>query len=83
MKRITLELRVIQTLRIALAHTIHRVITQKNSRHIDSGVEGRLGRFGLLSGGVDGRQARLRTRDLARGSGLLSFRAHIEAARLF
>lgn len=53
------------------------------SRHINSGVEGRLGRFGLLSGGVDGGQGSFRARDLAGGSCFLSFGAHGETARLF
>lgn len=46
------------------------------SRHVDGRVEGRLGRFGLVGGGVDSRQTRLRTRDLTRLSGLFTFVAH-------
>lgn len=66
-----------------LAHTHHRYFFFPGkmnkghvSRHVNGRVEGRLGRFGLVGGGVDRRQARLRTRDLARLSGLFTFVAH-------
>ena len=51
--------------------------------HVDRRVEGSLGRLGLLSSRVHGGQGRLRTRDLAGGSGLFSFGTHfLECASL-
>lgn len=75
----TLELRVIQTLNGSISHErcINGLTTDLPD--IESGVDGGLGSR-PLSGGIDGGQDWLRTRDLAGGSDL--FVTHCGFARL-
>lgn len=58
LKTMTLELSEIQTLVLSVSRASEAVM-QFNSRNVDGGVEGGLGRFGLNSIGVDGGQSRV------------------------
>lgn len=73
LNKITLELRVIQTLDSVSSGLPESILFRLSSPNVDSRVEGRLGRLRLVGGGVDGGQGRLRARDLAGLSGLFSF----------
>ena len=77
LNRITLELRVIQTL-ILRQYIIDPsdILYGLSSRNVDGRVEGRAGRLRLVNGGVDGRQGGLGARDFARLSGLFTFGTH-------